>query len=92
MTDAARRYEELTRQLLEGRARGDFEEGTPGEALEDELLEEMDDCWWEMSDADRQEAERQLEESRSISAPEILDAIDVALPDGAKILPRRMAA
>jgi len=92
MTTAARRYEDLTRQLLEGRARGEFKKGTPGEAREDALLEEMDDCWWEMSEAERDEADRRLEESRRISAPERLDAVDVAVPRRATFMPREATA
>ncbi|MFH1865037.1 MAG: hypothetical protein ABIK85_04070 [Candidatus Eisenbacteria bacterium] len=92
MTDAARRYEELTRQLLEGRARGEFGKGSPGEAREDELLERMDDCWWEMSEAERDEADRRLEESRRISAPDELDAVDVKVPSGGDFMPRQVAA
>jgi hypothetical protein len=89
---AARRYEDLTRRLLEGRARGEFERETPGEAREDELLEQMDDCWWEMSEADRDEADRRLEEARRISAPERLDAVDVKVPRKAAFMPRQAAA
>jgi len=64
-------------------------------ALWEELypdLEEMDDCWWEMSEAERDEADRRLEESRRISAPERLDAVDVAVPRRATFMPREATA
>ena len=92
MTNAAERYEELTRQLLEGRARGDFEEGTPGEEAEDALLEKMDDCWAAMSEPERDEADRRLEESRRITAPDELNTEDVSVPSGADFMPRQVAA
>ncbi len=92
MTTAAQRYQELTRQLLEGRARGEFKEGSPGEAREDELLERMDDCWWEMSEQERGAADRRLEESRRIKAPDDLDVVDVAVPSGGDFMPRQVAA
>lgn len=91
VTDAAQEYKNLTRQLLEGRARGAFEKGTPGEAREDELLERMDDRWWEMTVAERAEADRRLEESRRISAPSEIGAVDVAVPSGGDVMPRKVA-
>jgi hypothetical protein len=91
MTSAARRYEDLTRELLEGRERGEFV-GSAGEAREDELLEIMDDCWWKMSEAERDEADRRLEESRKVRAPENLDEVDVSVPARGHVMPRRVVA
>lgn len=49
MTVAYDQYKELTQQLNEGRERG-----TLGEAQEDALLDQMDDAWWAMTEAERE--------------------------------------
>lgn len=88
MSDAATRYEDHMRRLLDGRARGAFTGAA--EADEDRLLEQMDVCWWEMTEAEQQEAERRLAEARRISAPESLGD-DVALDEGDRLPPRKAA-
>ncbi len=88
MTDAAARYEDLMRRLLDGRSRGRFEGS--GEADEDRLLEARDDCWWAMSEAEQQESERRLDEAQHIAAPEVLGD-DVGVEVGGRALPRRAA-
>lgn len=86
MSDAATRHDQLMRQLLDGRERGLFL--GPGEEEEDRILEEMEACWWEMTDEEHKEAERRLAEARMIEAPDAL-GIDADLGDHR--LPRRAA-
>lgn len=85
--DPATEYEELMRRLLDGRARGLFE--GDGEDEEDRLLEEMDACWWRLTDAEQQAVETRRAEAARISAPETLGAED--REPGDHLAPRRAA-
>ena len=86
MSPAAEEYAELELKLLVGRMLG-----TLAEQREDELLEEMDRVWWQMSAADREWAERRARGRASVEAPASLDLRDCVVSEGEHQLPRQAA-
>ena len=86
MTAAAQRYATLEQQVLLGRAMG-----TLPEAEEDRLLEEMDDLWWQMAEAEREEANQRAAESAELEAPADLGLEDNAVERGSQQHPRKVA-
>jgi hypothetical protein len=88
MIGAKHRYGELLIQLLL------FRELACGELPpEDEarLVSELDRCWREMTDEERQETERGFAERWVPAAPDSLHEEDLVVPDGSRIGPRRAA-
>ena len=83
---AADRYYQVERQVMVGRARG-----TLTEAGEDELLEESDDLWLQMTMEERAEADARVEGYIALQAPEVLGLLDTAVPIGQGDAPRRAA-
>ena len=88
MIGAAKRYAELLTTLL-------IDRELAGGALPDEVesrhVEELDRCWWAMTDAEQDDIERLLADETPIAAPVELLQLDVLLTQGARELPRRAA-
>jgi hypothetical protein len=85
MIGAAHRYLELVMELLIERARAG------GNLQEDEevaYVDELERCWWAMTNAEQDEAERILSQS-SIEAPLELGEKDTTVTPGIKEPPRR---
>lgn len=80
MTEAALQYENLLRQLLDLRSSKDYDE-----ELEDEILDQMDDCWWNMTDAEHDE----LDQAIQINAPKELGLVDTEVSIGNCVAPRK---
>lgn len=88
MIGAKRRYGELLIQLLL------FREAAGGELPpEDEarMVSELDRCWREMSEEERQESELGFAGRPVPPAPDSLHEEDLVVPDGSRIGPRRAA-
>jgi hypothetical protein len=79
----AQQYLLLEALMLRGRALG-----TVAEAQLDSLLEEMDQLWDQMSNDERQEADRHAAAMAAISAPDELHLQDVATRVGYLLMPR----
>ena len=77
------KYINLVRNLFEKRCSGKTNE-------EDKCLEEMDDCWWEMTPEDRAQVESCIE-TKDISTPKDLNMIDVEVHIGDNKMPRKVA-
>ena len=88
MIGAARRYRELLTALLMER---ELAGGTLPDEAESSHVEELDRCWWAMTGAEQQEAERALADEHLIDAPADLGAEDVSVQKGEHALPRRAA-
>lgn len=83
---AADRYYQVERQIMVGRARG-----TLSEAREDELLEESDDLWLQLTPEERAEVDARVLGYVALDAPEALGLLDTAVAIGAGAGPRRAA-
>ena len=77
MSEAAQRYRELMRLLFDARHDG--------------VLDRMDDCWWAMTEREREEADRLLAEARAMASPERLGLVDVVVKRGDGVMPRRLS-
>jgi hypothetical protein len=82
----ASRYYEVERQVMVGRARG-----TLAEAREDELLEESDELWLAMTDAERAEVDARVREYVTADAPASLGMVDLPVDVGQGDMPRAAA-
>lgn len=88
MIGAARRYRELLTQLLLERE----EKGEAWlEADESRFVEELDRCWWAMTDAEQDEVERTLADEAWANAPVDLSFEDVRIERGQQTFPRKAA-
>jgi hypothetical protein len=85
MIGAAHRYLELMMELLLDRARAG---GHLQEDAEVAYVDELDRCWWAMTNAEQDEAERILAQS-SLDAPLELGEKDTTVITGIKEPPRR---
>lgn len=88
MIGAATRYRELLTALLLDR---ELAGGTLPDEIESLHVEELDRCWWAMTDIEQAEAERTLADDPSIDAPADLHVEDVRVEQGKHELPRRAA-
>jgi hypothetical protein len=84
---AARRYREMLTSLLMER---EIAGGSLPEEDESRYVEELDRCWWAMSDADQQEVERAIA-GDPVAAPAQLDLEDVRVERGQRDPPRKAA-
>ena len=84
--NAAERYALLERQMLRGRSLGTLSE----EGL-DRTLEEMDDLWLQLSDAERRQAEERAAAWAASDAPDELGLRERVVPLGGHTLPREAA-
>lgn len=66
-------------------------EGVTFEKSEAELLGEMDDAWWQMSDEEHEEAERRIKQ-KPAGAPKSLNLETVAVEIGDTHMPRKLIA
>ena len=88
MIGAARRYREmLTALLMERELAG----GSLPDESESNHVEELDRCWWAMTDSEQQDVERRLASEHLIDAPSDLGVEDVSVQKGEHALPRRAA-
>ena len=85
MIGAAHRYLELVMELLLERARAG---GNLQEDKEVAYVDELERCWWAMTNAEQDEAERILSQS-SLEAPLELGEKDTTVTPGIKVPPRR---
>ena len=88
MIGAARRYRELLTALLIER---DLAGGSLPEEIESRHVEELDRCWWAMTNTEQDEAEKAITDEQPIEAPPDLNALDVRLQQGEHELPRKAA-
>jgi hypothetical protein len=88
MIGAARRYRELLTQLLLERE----EQGEAWlEADESRFVEELDRCWWAMTNAEQAEVEGAFADEPLANAPVELSFEDVRIERGQKAFPRKAA-
>jgi hypothetical protein len=85
-SDAARKLKYLEDRVLAGRA---FH--TLAEEEEDELLEQMDALWPELTKAEQDEANRRAKRIVAALAPETLGLQDRVVAPGSHELPRMVA-
>lgn len=88
MIGAAKRYQELLTSLLIER---ELAGGSLSDELESRHVEELDRCWWAMTNEEQAEAERQIAEERPLEAPPELGVQDVHVQRGEHGLPRKAA-
>lgn len=85
MIGAAHRYLELVMELLLERARAG---GNLPEDEESAYVDELERCWWAMTNAEQDEAERILSQP-SLEAPLELGEKDTTVTPGIREPPRR---
>ena len=85
MIGAARRYAELMIELLLER---ELAGGALSEDEESRRVEELDRCWWAMTNEEQAEYERSLALSASPEAPAELELKDVVVTEGSTSVPR----
>jgi hypothetical protein len=85
---AAKRYRELLTTLLMER---ELAGGSLSDAEESRYVEELDRCWWAMTDSEQAETERTIASNEPIDAPADLGTTDVAVARGEHRLPRQAA-
>lgn len=88
MIGAATRYRELLTTLLMER---ELAGGSLAEEQESRYVEELDRCWWAMTDVEQGDVERAIASDATIEAPLDLSAEDVLVVQGEHRLPRRAA-
>ena len=87
--EAQVRYRTLLTTLLFGReAHG----GELPESDEAKFVALLDDIWWQLSRAEQEELDRELEHEMAPSAPETLGVRDCPVSNGSSALPRGQAA
>ncbi|MBI4953984.1 MAG: hypothetical protein HY908_18310 [Myxococcales bacterium] len=88
MIGAANRYRELlTTLLLERELAG----GTLAIEQESRWVEELDRCWWALTDEEQQQVEDLLARAAPPMARAVLDATDLVVREGDKTMPRQAA-
>ncbi len=88
MIGAAKRYNELLTDLLVER---ELAGGSLPQETESRFVEELDRCWWALTPSEQDEIERATAAEHDLSAPVSLSEEDVALPEGARVMPRKAA-
>ena len=88
MSDAAAKYRELLTALLLER---EFAGGSLQEEAESRFVEELDRCWWALTDVEQREVERAISGDAPPEAPADLKTEDVAVAQGEHRLPRQDA-
>jgi hypothetical protein len=88
MIGAARRFRELMSDLLLQREHS----GGWSQAEESEFAVALERHWWEMSDDEQADAERQFAADRRIEAPAEIAFLDSPVAQGTSAPPRRAAA
>lgn len=89
MIGAHQRYIELLTELLFERALADGGLSDEGEAR---YVDELDRCWWAMSNEEQEEVERFIASPSPLVAPDLLEEIDTEVRRGAKEPPRKKRA
>lgn len=88
MIGAARRYRELLTTLMMERA---LAGGSLPEEAESRHVDDLDTCWWAMTPAEQEDAERQIANDEPGGAPADLRIEDVSVEQGKHAPPRKAA-
>jgi hypothetical protein len=88
MIGAYERYSELLVDLVLSRG---LAGGALPDAAESEYAENLDRCWWAMSEDERQRAEVELAPDRLPVVAQELEQVDVAVGEGQHTPPRKAA-
>ncbi|HEX4477780.1 MAG TPA: hypothetical protein VH142_21980 [Polyangiaceae bacterium] len=88
MIGAAKRYREILTTLLMER---ELARGSLSDDEESRYVEELDRCWWAMTDSEQTETERAIAGNEPIGGPADLGAEDVVVAPGEHRLPRQAA-
>ncbi|MBN1605368.1 MAG: hypothetical protein JW940_01985 [Polyangiaceae bacterium] len=86
--EAQARYRILLSTLLfEREAAG----GDLPESDEAKFVGLLDEVWWQLTGAEQDEVERELEHEKALTAPETLGIVDCTVSEGTSALPRQAA-
>lgn len=69
----------------------EFDGGILPLEVESAFVEQLDDLWWQLTDAQQEALEYELKSSLTLVAPERLDLVDRSVPTGGNEAPRKAA-